>query len=66
MHSDSQEYFYKGKPWNYHFLTDPFVTSAPILYPLETLENQGLSGVFGGYKRKTLATNELITLCNTT
>ena len=34
---------------------NPFLANVPILYPLKTPENQRFSGVFRGYKMKTLA-----------
>ena len=39
---------------------DPFVTNAPILYPLKTSGNQKAFGVFKGYKMGTMARNCLI------
>ena len=36
-----------------------FPANVPILYPLETPENQRFSGVFRGYKMGTLAGNGL-------
>ena len=34
-----------------------FLANAPILYPLKTPENLWLSGIFKGYKMRTLAIN---------
>ena len=44
---------------NSRFLFNPFLANAPILYPLQTPENQRFSGVFRGYKIGTLARNVL-------
>ena len=38
---------------------NPFLANVLILYPLKTPENQRFSGVFRGYKMKTLAWNGL-------
>ena len=39
---------------------NPFLTNVPILYPLERPENQRFSGVFRGYKIRTLTRNGLV------
>ena len=37
----------------------PFLAIVPILYPLKTLENLRFSGIFRGYKMRTLARSRL-------
>ena len=39
---------------------NPFLVSAPILYPLKTARNQKISGVFREYKMRVMAQNDLI------
>ena len=41
---------------------NPFLANATLLYPLKTPENLSFSGVFRGYKMRTLARNGLIKL----
>ena len=43
---------------------NPFLTNAPILYPLKTPENLWFSDAFRGYKMGTLARNGLMTELN--
>ena len=40
---------------------NPFSTNAPLLYPLRTSENRGVSDVFRRYRSGTLVENGLMT-----
>ena len=41
------------------WIINPFSTNVPLLYPLETSENQRFSDIFRGYRSGTLVENDL-------
>ena len=55
----AQDFVYSSESLAY---IDPFVADLPILYPLETVGNQKVSSVFGGYKMEIMARKGLTKL----
>ena len=51
----------EGKKFKFFYLNyiKPFSASIPILYPLETPENQRFSGIYRGCKMGTVVRNRL-------